>query len=200
MPAKATVDRACFNPDAVLPYQLRVEDFAIAMQDIYDFFHDVNTLLLDKGLPRMEESVRAAILSGVVSDMIAASMAKHARTLCQNNYPNGHPDLIVQGRYPDNAVHSGSDGVEIKATQKRGGAVDTHGARAQWMCVFVYEADCKSEPARERRPTHFREVYLGQVSEADFRRNLRSELGTRTATLHREGVSKLRSNWIYKSE
>lgn len=33
---------------------------------------------------------------------------------------------------------------------------------------------------------------------ADFRRNLRGELGTRTATLHREGILKLRGNWIYR--
>ena len=29
--------------------------------------------------------------------------------------------------------------------------------------------------------------------------NARGELGTRTATLHREGVLKLRKNWIYKA-
>jgi len=44
----------------------------------------------------------------------------------------------------------------------------------------------------------FTEVYLGQVSTDDFRKNARGELGTRTATLHREGIEKLRQNWIYK--
>lgn len=47
----------------------------------------------------------------------------------------------------------------------------------------------------------FTEVYLGQVVEADFRRNARStEKGTRTATLHAEGIAKLRTSWIYKTE
>jgi hypothetical protein len=32
----------------------------------------------------------------------------------------------------------------------------------------------------------------------DFRRNARGELGTRTATLHAQGVAKLRNNWIYR--
>lgn len=45
----------------------------------------------------------------------------------------------------------------------------------------------------------FFEVYLGQVTRDDFRKNARGELGTRTATLHKEGIEKLRSHWIYKS-
>jgi len=38
----------CFNRTAVLPFQLRLEDFEIAMQDVYDLFYDVNTGLLEK--------------------------------------------------------------------------------------------------------------------------------------------------------
>jgi len=167
------------------------------MQDVYDFFYDVNALFDDKGLPRMEEVLRAANMSGTVSDMMTASMARHSRSLCQNNFSNGHPDLIVRGRYPLDSIRSGEDGVEIKTTRKAGGAVDTHGARDQWMCVFVYEIDTKTEPARNRRATRFTEVYLGQVTVDDFRKNARGELGTRTATLHAEGMKKLRTNWVY---
>lgn len=197
---KESVDRRCFNPNAFYPHELRFQDFEMAMQDIYDFLHDVNALLIGKGLPRMEESVRASIFTGVLSDMLSASLGKHARTLCPNMFPNGHPDLLVQGVYADNRVKSGIEGVEIKATNKKGGAVDTHGARAQWMCVFVYRADCKTEPAINRAPTRFTEVYLGSVTEADFRKNARGELGTRTATLHRLGIKKLRENWVYRSD
>jgi hypothetical protein len=90
------------------------------------------------------------------------------------------------------------DGVEIKTTRKGGGAVDTHGAREQWMCVFVYTVDCETEPVQSRTPMAFTEVYLGQVVIEDFRKNARSELGTRTATLHKEGIKKIREGWIYK--
>src|SRR5438034_421202 len=110
--------RDCFNRNAQLPFQLRLEDFEIAMQDVYDLFYDVNTGLLEKGLERLAD--------------------------------------------------------------------------------FVYNIDNETEPARQRRPLSFSEVYLGQVTIEDFRRNPRGELGTRTATLHREGILKLRSNWIYK--
>ncbi len=67
------------------------------------------------------------------------------------------------------------------------------------MCVFVYNVDTDSEPASERKAMTFTEVYLGKVTVDDFRRNARGELGTRTATLHRDGVLKLRANWIYKT-
>jgi hypothetical protein len=138
-------------------------------------------------------------MSGLLSDMLTASLAKHSRTLTENCYFNGHPDLVVRGVYPENCVKAGSEGVEIKTTRKAGGAVDTHGARDQWMCVFVYTVDIETEPAREREPMTFTEVYLGLVSRSDFRRNPGGELGTRTATLHRKGIDKLRQNWIYRS-
>ena len=111
----------------------------------------------------------------------------------------GHRDLVVQGVYAGNSVKAGDQGVEIKTTKKRGGAVDTHGARDQWMCVFVYEVDNDTEPATSRLPMIFKEVYLSHVTVEDFRRNPRGELGTRTATLDRQGVAKLRENWIYKA-
>jgi hypothetical protein len=43
----------------------------------------------------------------------------------------------------------------------------------------------------------FTEVYLAYVTEADFRKNSRGDLGTRTATLDRAGIKKLRANWVY---
>jgi hypothetical protein len=189
-----------FNTTGDLPYELRIDDFKIAMQDVYDFFRDVNLLLLGKGLHRMDDMLRPAAMSGMVSDMLTASMAKHSRVLVENKHFNGHPDLIVQGRYPNNSVRAGTDGIEIKSTRKTGGAVDTHGAREQWMCVFVYVTDHQTEPAANRLPMRFTEVYLGYVTAADFRKNARGELGTRTATLDRDGIAKLRKTWIYRSK
>lgn len=194
---KQKIDKKKFNADAELPFSLRLEDFEMAMQDIYDFFFDVNKLLLDKGLHRFDDMLRPAAMSGILSDMLTASMARHCRALVENKHFNGHPDLIVQGRYANNAIASGTDGVEIKSTRKRGGAVDTHGARDQWMCVFVYTIDNETEPVTARAPMRFIEVYLAHVGVDDFRRNPRGDLGTRTATLHAEGVKKLRENWIY---
>ncbi|MEW5723580.1 MAG: hypothetical protein AB1896_10775 [Thermodesulfobacteriota bacterium] len=198
MISRKTVDVSKFNRSAFYPFELRQEDFQMAMQDVYDFFYDVNSHLAQKGLHRLDDMLRPAIMSGVLSDMLTASLAKHSRVLTENTYFNGHPDLIVQGRYPGNAVKAGTEGIEIKTTRKTGGAVDTHGAREQWMCVFVYNVDMASEPAYARQAMTFMEIYLGQVTIEDFRKNPRSELGTRTATLHKDGIKRLRMNWIYK--
>ena len=187
----------CFNPNAILPFELRLEDFSIAMQDVYDLFFDVNSLLLQKGLQRLEEMLRPAIMSGLLSDFLSASLAKHSRSLTQNQHFNGHPDLLVKGAYANDSAKAGTEGVEIKTTRKRGGAVDTHGARNQWMAVFVYQIDCETEPVRDRAPLRFTELYIARVALEDFRKNARGELGTRTATLHRDGIQKLRAGWIY---
>ena len=194
------IDQSKFNRNLVLPYELRLQDFELTMQDVYDFFFDVNTALIQRGLQRLDDTLRPAIMSGLLSDMLTAALAKHSRTLTVNCYHNGHPDLVVKGIYPGDAIKAGAEGVEIKTTRKTGGAVDTHGARDQWMCVFVYEVDNSTEPAVDRRPMSFTEIYLGRVTKEDFRRNARGELGTRTATLHRDGIEKLRKSWIYKSK
>ena len=46
---RATPDPSKFNGDITLPYELRLKDFELAMQDVHDFFFDVNTSLWKKG-------------------------------------------------------------------------------------------------------------------------------------------------------
>jgi hypothetical protein len=190
-----------FNPDLPLPCELRPQDFELAIQDLYDLFFDINGILLQKGLGRLEDILerRKATLSGLLSDLLTASLGRHSRALTENRWPNGHPDLVVRGRYPNDAVKAGEEGVEIKSTKNANAAVDMHGARNQWLCVFVYEIDSRTEPVTERIPLTIIAVYLAQVRIEDFRRNPRGELGTRTATLHREGIGMLRAKWLFRS-
>lgn len=108
-----------------------------------------------------------------------------------------YPTHLARGVYPNDSVRSGTQGVEIKSTRKRGGAVDTHGGRRQWLCVFVYRVDNYTEPATDRHPMRFTEVYLGEIDPEDFRRNERGELGTPTSTLDRDGIARLRAHWVY---
>lgn len=74
------------------------------MQDVYDFFYDVNAFLSKKGLQRLDDMLRPAIMSGMISDMLTASLAKHSRVLTENAYHNGHPDLVIRGVYPKDSV------------------------------------------------------------------------------------------------
>ncbi len=76
--------------------------------------------------------------------------------------------------------------------------MDTHGARDAWLLIFRYTTDSQTEPEIDRAPTRFIEVLLAQLTREDFRRNDRGELGTRTASPNRQGMKKLRTNWIYR--
>ena len=59
-----TLQPSKFNEHIQLPYELRLEDFRLAVQDVYDFFYDVNTSLMGKGLERLDDTLRPAIMSG----------------------------------------------------------------------------------------------------------------------------------------
>jgi hypothetical protein len=63
--------------------------------------------------------------------------------------------------------------------------------------VFVYDVDSATEPATDRAAMTFLEIYIAHVTQSDFRKNARGELGTRTATLDANGVKKLRRGWVY---
>ncbi len=124
------VDMSKFNQKAQPPYELRLQDFQMTMQDVYDFLYDVNSHLTGKGLQRLDDMLRPAIMSGLLSDMLTASLAKHSRVLTENAYFNGHPDLIVQGVYADNTVKAGIEDVEVKTTRK--GMMSVTCPRSSW--------------------------------------------------------------------
>ena len=135
-PVRATSELDKFNHDAALPYELRLRDFEMAMQDVYDFFFDVNNLLGAKGLNRLDDMLRPAAMSGFISDMITSSLAMHSRSLVENRHHNGHPDLVLNGRYPNNSTQSGQEGIEIKSTRKQG-RCGRHTRRSQPMDVCL---------------------------------------------------------------
>lgn len=168
------------------------------MEDIYELLHNVNTGLIDRGLLPFENSVRGAIYSGMLSDLLTEAMANHAGGLVKNRASNGHPDLLPAGHFTGDAAPSADEGVEIKVTKKESGAVDMHSDRPAWYCIFRYVADYKTEPIVDREPTRFTDVWLARLDETHFRKNERGPRGTRTATPHRGGIEHLHANWIYR--
>ena len=50
----------CPNSTPKIRLPLRREDFALAMQDVYDFFFDVNSHLHAKGIRRFDDMMRPA--------------------------------------------------------------------------------------------------------------------------------------------
>ena len=57
-----TLDPSKLNRELELPFELRLDDFRGAAQDVYDFFQDVNTGLMSKGLDRLDDMLRPAIM------------------------------------------------------------------------------------------------------------------------------------------
>ena len=187
------IDRATprddgFNTEAVLPYSLGLEDFRLAMLDVYDLLHDINQALLNRGGRRLEETTSARIFSGILSDVLPAFLARHSRDLTENQLPNGHPDLLPRNLFPKD----GSEGVEVKVTRRDGRTPMK--VWEGWLLVFRYRIDSGTEPVINRAPTRFVEVLLARLTSEDFR----GEYGTRTANPNRSGMVKLRSNWIYR--
>ncbi|MGI8945306.1 MAG: hypothetical protein ACR2GL_03585 [Thermoleophilaceae bacterium] len=197
---RAQVKREGFDPNLELPYALKPEVFSIAMDDIYEMLATANEALIERGLLRLEESVRGAIYSGLLSDLMAEAIANHAGGLTKNEYPNGHPDLLPVGRYPDDSAQTAEEGLEVKITGKPGGAVDMHGNRTAWYCVSRYEVDLDTQPVVGRAPTRFTHIWVARLQPKDFRKNERGPLGTRTATPHKEGLKVLRAGLLYKDD
>lgn len=50
-----SADATKFNNQIDLPFELRLQDFQMAIQDVYDFFYDVNAHLTAKGLQRLDD-------------------------------------------------------------------------------------------------------------------------------------------------
>ena len=94
-----------------------------------------------------------------------------------NNYPNVHPDLLPKGRYAADRAQAADEGIDIKVTTKPWGAVDMHGVRPGWYCIFAYVADRETEPAVNRVPTYFSSIWLAKLDASHFRKNPRGELG-----------------------
>lgn len=89
-----------FNRDAEMPYDLRIPDFEIAIQDVYDFFRDVNDLLMGKGLPRLDDMLRPAAMSGILSDMLTASLANHSRSSSRTSISTAIPTSSCAANTP----------------------------------------------------------------------------------------------------
>ena len=161
MPARETVDSTAFNTALNLPFELRLADFQIAMQDVYDFFFDVNTLFNRKGLPRLDDNLRPAIMSGMLSDMMTASMAAHSRSLVQNTYFNGHPDLVVVGRYPNNlATHRTTMRMEPEFWRALDDiAASAHGSRRELVgAVELRPGESRTSALRVHALNHYRSL------------------------------------------
>ena len=172
-----------FNPHAVIPNGVSIEDVCSAMQDFTEFLRTINTELLRKGMVRLEDLLMPANFSSIVGEFITTALPRHCASIVKNKYHNGHPDLLPAGKYPgDAAQHVGIDGIEVKASRYLRGW-QGHNAEDVWLMVFAFSSGRPADLGKEegRKPFRFLRVYGAQLTQSDWKFDGRS--ATRSLTV-----------------
>jgi hypothetical protein len=180
-----------FNESAALPYGLRVAEIKAAIDDVYDFFYNVNRFLVDKGWDRLEETLSAASFSGMLSEMIVQGVSKRSATVNKNMHHNGRPDLVPRGHYPGDGALHGDEGIEVKASRYSTGW-QGHNVESGYLLIVQFYSE-KTEP------TIIDRVMAAKLDVADWSFSGRGEASRRTptASVKRSGVEKLAANPVY---
>ncbi len=164
-----------------LPYGLRVAEVKAAIDEIYDFFYNVNGFLVGKGWERLEEMLQAAALSGLVSELLVSAVSKQSTALVKNKWHNGRPDLIPTGRYEGDRCQRGDEGIEVKAS-KRDGSWQGHNKENGWLMLCQFAVDASDGPVEGRKPLKVVRVLCAELNEDDWTFSGRNEGSRRTPT------------------
>lgn len=191
-----------FNPNAKIPYGLKVEQIGAAMTDFIDFLGFLNLQLRTKGLIRMESFLMQANFSSMVGEFMAATIPKHCPTLVKNGYHNGHPDLLPKGMFPNDTIQHAQEGIEIKGSRYLRGW-QGHNAEDAWLMVFCFDSSRPVDAAKGILPKPFRFLLVcgARLEQSDWQFAGRSATSRRTitASVNSSGYGKMMANWIYRA-
>ncbi|HEX3733788.1 MAG TPA: hypothetical protein VHU86_01415 [Solirubrobacterales bacterium] len=188
-----------FNKDVRLPFGLKIGEVRDALEEIYDFLHDMNCFLVSRDYDRLEEIILGNSLSGFISELAVKRIGANSKSLARNEKIGGHPDLIPRGQYPDDAALRAEDGVEVKTSVQSGGW-QGHNPERSWILVVQYSVDVLAEPVHDRRPSEILKVMCAQLEEDDwsFSGRVGASRRTPTASILKSGTAKLHANAIYE--
>jgi len=196
------VDPQGFNPSVKLPYGLTTTHFRKSMESFTSFLGLINQTLHATGLDRLEHILMPANFSSIVGEFVGASIPKFCPNLIRNRHPNGHPDLIPAGIYPDDRIKVAAEGIEVKGSQSPSGW-QGHNPENTWLMVFVFESNKPQDKLKGvgPKPFQFRMVLGAKVEKADWKFSGRSATSRRTitASISRSGYERMLDNWIYKA-
>ncbi|TXH55595.1 MAG: hypothetical protein E6Q97_08480 [Desulfurellales bacterium] len=197
----ARVEPAHFNKNATIPYGVTVDHVAAAMNDFIDFIGFINQQLATKSIERLETMLMPANFSSIVGEFMTSSIPKHCKTIVKNQYHNGHPDMIPAGKYPNNMLQHGTEGIEVKGSRYLK-SWQGHNAEDAWLMVFCFASGRPTDLSKGIMPAPFRFVLVAgaQLTKADWKFAGRSETSRRTitASVTTNGYDKMMANWIYK--
>jgi len=188
-----------FNRDVALPFGLQVTEVRDALEEIYDFLHDLNTFLVSRGYDRLEEIILGNSLSGFISELVVKRIGANSKSLARNEKIGGHPDLIPRGKYPEDSALRAENGIEVKTSIQSGGW-QGHNPERSWILVVQYSVDVLTEPVNNRRPSEILKVMCAQLEEKDwsFSGRVGASRRTPTASILKSGTLKLHENAIYE--
>lgn len=187
-----------FNRRLPLPYGLKVQELSSAMNDVYDLLHVLNYALVVKKHDRLEELMLGNSFSGFISEMVVKGIAKASSTLVRNRKVGGHPDLLPQGRYANDAELKAEEGIEVKVSLQPGGW-QGHNPEEAWVMIFQYSVDVQTAPPEQRAPFEFQRVMIAKLSKEDWSFSGRSGASRRTptASILKSDTEKLHASAIY---
>lgn len=196
------VDIKGFNPNVQLLHGLKSEHIYSAMKGFTDFLGFINNQLHTKELERLEVMLMPANFSSMVGEFMSSSIPKYCDTLVKNQYHNGHPDIIVKGKFEGDSVQHADEGYEIKASRYLKGW-QGHNPEDTWLMVFVFDSNRPTDASKgvECKPFKFLLVAGAELVKDDWLFAGRSEGSRRTitASIKKSGYDKMMSNWIYKA-
>ncbi len=197
--SRPTLYEEGFNVNVVLPYGLQLSEVRDALDQIYDFLHDMNSFLVSRGYDRLEEIILGNSLSGFISELAVKRIGANSKSLARNEKIGGHPDLIPRDLYPGNAILRADEGIEVK-TSIQSSSWQGHNPERSWILVVQYSVDVLTEPVAERRPSEILKVMCALLDEEDwsFSGRVGASRRTPTASILKSGTAKLHDNAIYE--
>jgi len=197
MERSTRLDSRYVNRGVTLPYGLTVGEVEEAVAETYRLFHGINDYLVDGGFRPLEELLLGNSLSGIVSEFLVKSVARASVSLEANLKVGGHPDLLPKGHYSSNLVLKGDEGIEVKASIRKGGW-QGHNPEDCWLMVFRYAVG--EQASGVGMPLTFVEILCAKLIKSDWSFSGRKGASRRTptASITTAGVDKLRSNFLYR--
>ena len=197
MERSTRLDSRYVNRGVTLPYGLTVGEVEEAVAETYRLFHGINDYLVDGGFRPLEELLLGNSLSGIVSEFLVKSVARASVSLEANLKVGGHPDLLPKGHYSSNLVLKGDEGIEVKASIRKGGW-QGHNPEDCWLMVFRYAVG--EQASGVGMPLTFVEILCAKLEKSDWSFSGRKGASRRTptASITMTGVEKLRSHFLYR--
>lgn len=194
------------NPDAELPYGTTPKHVTNAIQEVCDYWHEVNEWHLKNDYGRFYQQFRANnAIGGFLGHRFILEFAEEMDSLEANQMDDGYPDLLHTGgeyEWPSLAVkdkEGEGPGLEVKSSQDT--TFYAHHNVEEWLIGIHYQINAEDETPADVAPIEFTQVLCASMDHDDWvYRDADGSNRTNTSDLPKEGMHELRKNPVYEME